>query len=145
MGERLGLVFSIALLATFAYLWISRREGRVTRVVDAPGGVSSETLGAPRGFRATFVQFSTDTCAKCPPTAVLLRRVAGSHTGVAHIEIDAVERLDLARRFDVLRTPTILVINHEGLVVARISGAPSEAQAREALAAAPLPTTDYSI
>jgi len=139
------LTLGVMAVASVAYWWIVRREGRVTRLSDVPGGLSSDTLGSTRGFRATYVQFSTDTCAKCPPTAALLRRVAASVPGVAHVEIDAVARLDLARRFDILRTPTILVLNHEGLVVARISGAPSEAQAREALDVAPPPKTDYSI
>jgi thiol-disulfide isomerase/thioredoxin len=139
-----GVVALLAAASVFA-VWWQKRDGRVTRVVDPPGAVSSELLGSQRGFRATFVQFSTSTCAKCPPTAVLLSRIAASEKGVAHVEIDAESRLDLAREFDILRTPTTLILNHEGVVVARISGAPSEAHAREALEAAPPPSTDYSI
>lgn len=145
MVWKVALTLGVMVVSSAVFMLLRRREGRVRLLKDAPGGLSSETLGTTRGFRATFVQFSTDTCAKCPPTAALLRRVASSVEGVKHVEVDAVARLDLARRFDVLRTPTILILNHEGLVVARISGAPSETQAREALEAAPRPTTDYSI
>jgi thiol-disulfide isomerase/thioredoxin len=145
MTERLLLVLAVLAAASAFYVWWSRREGRVTRVDNRAGVVSSKRLGAKRGYRATFVQFSTDTCAKCPPTADLLRRVARTAKGVVHVEVDAAARLDLAREFDILRTPTTLVLNHEGVVVARISGAPTEAAAREALEAAPPPTTDYSI
>jgi thiol-disulfide isomerase/thioredoxin len=143
--ERLLAVFALLAVASVFAVWWQRREGRVTPVIDPPGAVSSQRLGAQRGFRATFVQFSTSTCAKCPSTAILLSRVAASERGVRHVEIDAESRLDLVREFDVLRTPTTLVLNHEGVVVARISGAPSEAHAREALEAAPPPSTDYSI
>ena len=84
-------------------------------------------------------------CAKCPGTRVLLQGVAAEHKGVNHVEIDAAERLDMAREFDIMRTPTILVLNHEGVVVARMSGAPSVAQALEALESAPPPSADYVI
>ena len=145
MPDRAIVVLAVLVVASVFFAWWSRRDGRVTRVVDPPGALSSARLGTRRGFRATFVQFSTSTCAKCPPTAVLLRRVASEEKGVAHVEVDAEARLDLVREFDILRTPTTLVLNHEGVVVARISGAPSEAHAREALEAAPPPSNDYSI
>jgi thiol-disulfide isomerase/thioredoxin len=145
MVERVLAVVTLLAGASGFAVWWQRREGRVTPVSAPPGAVSSRHLGAQRGFRATFVQFSTSTCAKCPPTAALLARVAASEKDVRHVEIDAEKRLDLVREFDVLRTPTTLVLNHEGVVVARISGAPSEAHAREALEAAPPPSTDYSI
>jgi thiol-disulfide isomerase/thioredoxin len=139
------LILGVVTAASIVYVILRRREGRVTLIAEAPGALSSVTLGATLGYRATFVQFSTDTCAKCPPTAALLRRVAESIDGVRHVEIDAAVRLDLARRLGIFRTPTILILNNDGRVVARISGPPSESQARESLDAAPRPSTDYSI
>ncbi len=129
--------------ATLAYRWWQGRQGVVHRV-ERPGALTPTTLGAPRGGRATFVQFSTPMCAKCPPTALLLQRVAAEQPHVVHIEIDAAERLDLARELSIMRTPTTLVLDSDGVVVARMDGAPSEAQAREALAEAP-PPTEYAI
>ena len=145
MVERVIAILALLAIASAFAVWWQRRDGRVTRVSDPPGAVSSVRLGSPRGFRATFVQFSTSTCAKCPPTAALLSRIAAAERGVAHVEIDAEARLDLVREFEILRTPTTLILNHEGIVVARISGAPSEAHAKEALEAAQPPSTDYSI
>ncbi|WP_061963361.1 thioredoxin family protein [Demequina aurantiaca] len=141
---RIIVIVGLLAVASLAFLWWSRRNG-VVRHVELPGTLSSESLGTPRGFRATFVQFSTPMCAKCPGTAVLLKQVASEYKDVVHIEIDATERLDLARRFDVMRTPTILVLNTDGVVVARMSGPPSIAQAREALDAAPPESAPYSI
>ena len=130
-------------LATLAYRWWQGRQGKVRRV-ERPGALTPLTLGAARGPHATFVQFSTPMCAKCPPTALLLQRVAAEQPGVGHIEIDAAERLDLARELCIMRTPTTLILDSDGVVVARMDGAPSEAQAREALAAVP-PPTEYAI
>lgn len=141
---RIAIVIGLLAATSLAYVWWSRRDGTVRRV-DVPGTLSSQTLGAPRGYRATFVQFSTPMCAKCPGTARLLQQVAGEYPDVAHIEIDASERLDLARQFDIMRTPTTLVLNTDGVVVARMSGAPSVAQAREALEAAPPESAPFSI
>jgi len=141
---RMGIILCVLIFASVAYWLWKRRDGQVKRV-EVLGALSSETLGAKRGYRATFVQFSTPMCAKCPGTATLLKQVAAENQDVSHVEIDASERLDLARKFDVMRTPTILVLNTDGVVVARMSGAPSVAQAREALDAAPPLTTPYSI
>jgi thiol-disulfide isomerase/thioredoxin len=140
---RLAALAVILAASAVAYLWWSRRQGRVKHVL-VPGALTPADLGAPRGLQATFVQFSTPICAKCPPTRALLMRVAEDYAHVSHIEIDASERLDLARRLDIMRTPTTLVLDANGVVVSRMNGAPTEAQAREALDALP-PPGEYSI
>ena len=144
MLVRIIIVVAILAVATGAALWWRRRQG-VVREVERAGALSSATLGAKRGYHATFVQFSTPMCAKCPPTAQLLRRIAEEDPRVVHIEIDAAERLDLARELEIMRTPTILLLDGDGVVVSRISGAPSEQQARDALAGVPRTGTDYTI
>lgn len=144
MAERLLLIAGLLALTSVGYWWWNRRQGRV-RSVNLPGALSSETLGAKRGFHATFVQFSTPMCAKCPGTARMLKDVASEHRHVAHIEIDASERLDLARELSIMRTPTTLVLDSLGLVVARMDGPPTKAQAEAALAKVPASDTDYSI
>lgn len=138
----LAIALVLGAAAVF-YRWWQGRQGAVRRV-DRPGALTPAVLGSPRGARATFVQFSTPMCAKCPGTAVLLKRVAAEQPHVTWVEIDAAERLDLARELHVMRTPTTLVLDADGLVVARMDGAPTEAQAREALEAAPLPP-EYAI
>ena len=144
MLVRVLVVVAILAVASVAAVWWQRRQG-VAHEVERAGSLSSATLGAQRGYHATLVQFSTPMCAKCPPTAALLSRIAAEDPRIAHIEIDASERLDLARELEIMRTPTILLLDGDGVVVSRISGAPSEHQAREALAAVPRTGTDYSI
>jgi len=139
-------LIAIALLlgaSALFYYWWQGRQGTVRRV-ERPGALTPAVLGSPRGGRATFVQFSTPMCAKCPGTAALLTRVAAEQPHVTHVEIDAAERLDLARELGIMRTPTTLILDSDGIVVARMDGAPTEAQAREALEAAPLPP-EYAI
>jgi len=134
---------ALLVVATLAYLWWNRRQG-VVRQVEIPGALTPADLGAARGARATLVQFSTPMCAKCPPTKALLVRIAAEYPGVVHTDIDAEQRLDLARRLDIMRTPTTLLLDADGVVVARMNGAPNESQVRSALDALP-PGPDYSI
>ncbi|MGD9955915.1 MAG: TlpA family protein disulfide reductase [Candidatus Nanopelagicales bacterium] len=90
-------------------------------------------LGTPLGDRATLVQFSSAFCAPCRATRVVLDEVAGQVDGVRHVEIDAEDNLDLVRRMDVRRTPTVLVLDSTGAVRVRAAGAPRKADVVAAL------------
>jgi thiol-disulfide isomerase/thioredoxin len=95
--------------------------------VDAGPTLTSVELGLPLGQRATLVQFSTAFCAPCRATRRILAEVAGMVDGVAHVEIDAESHLDLVRRLDIRRTPTVLVVGPDGRVAKRASGQPRKA------------------
>lgn len=47
---------------------------------------------------------------------------------VAHVEVDAESHLDLVRRLNILRTPTVLVVDARGVVLSRASGLPRRDQ-----------------
>ena len=53
--------------------------------------------------------------------------------GVRHIEVDAESHLDLVRRLDIMRTPTVLVLDASGAIVTRASGQPRKADVIAAL------------
>jgi thiol-disulfide isomerase/thioredoxin len=89
--------------------------------------ITGAELGLPLGQRATLVQFSTAFCAPCRATRQILAEVAGMIDGVAHVEIDAESRLDLVRRLDIRRTPTVLVVGPDGRIAKRASGQPRKA------------------
>jgi thiol-disulfide isomerase/thioredoxin len=95
--------------------------------------LTAEDLGSPLGERATLVQFSSAFCAPCRATKVVLDEVTRTVEGVAHVEVDAESHLDLVRRLDVRRTPTVLVLDPEGLVRVRAAGAPRKADVIAAL------------
>ena len=90
-------------------------------------------LGEALGDRATLVQFSSAFCAPCRTTRVVLDEVSRMVEGVSHVEIDAEAHLDLVRRLDVRRTPTVLVLDAAGLVRVRAAGAPRKADVIAAL------------
>ncbi len=92
-----------------------------------------DDLGTALGDRATLVQFSSAFCAPCRATRVVLDEVAGLVPGVVHVEVDAESHLDLVRRLDVRRTPTVLVLDRNGHVRVRAAGAPRRADVLAAL------------
>ncbi|WP_327071757.1 thioredoxin family protein [Kitasatospora sp. NBC_01250] len=89
--------------------------------------------GVTLGERATLVQFSTAFCQPCRATRRVLAEVAGLVAGVAHVEIDAEQNLELVRRLEIRRTPTVLVLDAAGRVVRRAAGQPRRADVIAAL------------
>lgn len=136
MGLRVLLVLGVLAVAVGAgALWRSR-NGRFVAVRGAAGSadrLTADDLGASLGAGATFLQLSSEACAPCRSTAAVLGALAGERSGVAHVEVAAEDRLDLVRRFDVLRTPTVLVLDGAGVVRGRLSGATTRQQALDAL------------
>jgi thiol-disulfide isomerase/thioredoxin len=98
--------------------------------------LTGEQIGGALGERATLVQFSSAFCAPCRATRRILVDVAGMTGGVQYVEIDAESRLDLVRRLNVLRTPTVLVLDADGGIVRRASGQPRKADVIAAIGAA---------
>ncbi|AYG84341.1 hypothetical protein DWB77_06555 [Streptomyces hundungensis] len=90
-------------------------------------------LGTALGRRATLVQFSSAFCQPCRATRRTLAEVAAMVDGVAHVEIDAEERLALVRELRIERTPTVLVLDAGGAVVRRAEGQPRRADVIAAL------------
>ncbi len=131
-------VVAALLLATALGLWL-RRSGH--RLAQAPVAVTDAALdagdlGGPLGERATLVQFSSAFCQPCRATRRVLDEVSSQVEGVRHVEIDAESHLELVRRLDIRRTPTVLVLDRRGRVVRRASGQPRTVDVVAALGAA---------
>ncbi|MFD8549611.1 thioredoxin family protein [Streptomyces sp. NPDC059649] len=134
-----GLMVCLAVLAAASLfgVWHQRRNGRLSvRKRDETARLGAAEIGAALGERATLLQFSSAFCQPCRATRRTLAEVAGIVEGVAHVEIDAEAHLDLVRELNVLRTPTVLVLDADGTIVRRASGQPRKADVIAALGAA---------
>jgi thiol-disulfide isomerase/thioredoxin len=145
----IALVAALAVAVVTGLVW-QRTNGRM-RATRSPGAgragaqnpdapaadggpmITGAELGLPLGPRATLVQFSTAFCAPCRATRRILSEVAGMVDGVAHVELDAESHLDLVRRLDIRRTPTVLVVDPDGRITKRASGQPRKADVIAAL------------
>ncbi|WP_421733329.1 thioredoxin family protein [Cellulomonas sp.] len=90
-------------------------------------------LRAPLGERATVVQFSSTFCAPCRSTRYVAERAVATTDGVAYVDLDVADHLELGERLGIDVTPTVLVLDALGQVVRRASGVPTLAQLRSAL------------
>ncbi|MBQ0853657.1 TlpA family protein disulfide reductase [Streptomyces sp. NPDC057621] len=131
-----GLAVCVVVLAlASAYGVLNRRRSGRVRVRGRDGGkrLGAAELGEDLGERATLVQFSSAFCAPCRATRRVLGEVAELVPGVRHVEIDAESRLGLVRELEILKTPTVLVLDAEGHIVRRATGQPRKADVIAAL------------
>jgi thiol-disulfide isomerase/thioredoxin len=122
------LVGLVALTTVLGLVW-KARTGRV-RAVD---GNVVRLPEVPRNGKVTLLQFSTEVCAPCVPTRRVLGQIAESTAGVNHVDFDLTHRPDVAAQFNVLQTPTTLILDRTGAIRARIGGAPRRADVVAAL------------
>ncbi|UPZ32948.1 thioredoxin family protein [Streptomyces sp. LRE541] len=131
-----GLAVCVAVLVVAsAYGVLNRRRSGRVRVRGRDGGkrLAAAELGEDLGERATLVQFSSAFCAPCRATRRVLGEVAELVPGVRHVEIDAESRLGLVRELEILKTPTVFVLDAEGHIVRRATGQPRKADVIAAL------------
>lgn len=102
--------------------------------VERPAADLVASLGEPLGERATLLQFSSAFCAPCRVTRRVLDDVAGLVAGVTHVEVDAEHHLEATRALGILRTPTTVVLDADGVEVTRATGAPTRDQVLRAVA-----------
>lgn len=117
-----SFIVILALVALATALGVVHRAltGRATRLassIDLPEEVG---LGAD----ATLLQFSTEICSPCRATHAVLDAVARERDGLRHVDLDITHRGDLAAKYNILQTPTTLILDASGTVRARIGGAP---------------------
>jgi thiol-disulfide isomerase/thioredoxin len=148
---RVLLLVTVLAVATGLGLWWRARNGRYTaldanllgRDSGTPGDdartdrLTAADLGVELGAHATFVQLSSQVCAPCRRTHAVLAGLVADRPDAVHVDLDVEEHLDLVRRFQVLRTPTTLVLDARGTVVGRLSGATDRRHALAALDAVP--------
>lgn len=147
----------VLVVATALGLWFKYANGRIkdtgianqtgVRVVAAdepPAAINDDGLPAEPslltqavadrlGDRATVVQFSSAFCQPCRATRRILEEVTVMIPGVAHVELDAEDHLDLVRELDIRRTPTVLFLDARGEVRKQASGQPRKADVIAAL------------
>lgn len=94
--------------------------------------------GTTLGSTATIVQFSSAFCQPCRATRRTLRRaiedLVTAVDGIAIIEIDADDHLELTRAWSVESTPTVIFLDGSGREVVRATGQPRTADVLAALA-----------
>lgn len=130
LETRVAIVLGLLALGVAAGLIWQARRGVARKVSDGEQ-INLAEIGAIKdgkpvtkfGQKVTFLQFSSEFCTACRQTAKLYSELEQVHPEILHIEVDITNRIDLANKFNILQTPTTLVLDSRGRVTSRIGGA----------------------
>jgi thiol-disulfide isomerase/thioredoxin len=130
LESRIALILGLLALGVAAGLIWKSQSGRA-RKVSGGEQINLAEIGAIKngqpvtkfGQKVTFLQFSSEFCSACRQTAKLYSELEQVHPEILHIEVDITNRTDLANKFNILQTPTTLVLDSRGRVTSRIGGA----------------------
>ncbi|WP_433676838.1 thioredoxin family protein [Microbacterium gorillae] len=116
------ILVGLVAIVTVIGLW-GRARSAAPRAARADAIADEIVPSDARGEAATLVQFSTKFCGSCPGVARTLSALADDGTGVVHVEVDITDRPDVAAQLHILQTPTVLLLDRDGVPVSRLSGA----------------------
>ena len=132
MSAEMLLLIGVILVSSAFGAYRKRFDGTVK--TSAAGSFVTDTeLGHDMGSQATFIQFSSPYCQPCKATERLISEVVADHHGVAHVDLQVADHLDLVNQFKVLRTPTTVLVDGKGHIEFRAEGLPKREDLTTAL------------
>ena len=132
MNHWLLVTFVLAISTAFG-LFLHFTRGKLTKKYYNEITFDDLNIAQNQGKKATILQFKTEYCSICPGVKRQIHELIKNDDGIAFYEIDAVERIDLAKKLHVKSSPTILFFNEAGLEEGRIIGAPKKDHLRNTL------------
>lgn len=127
------LVLSVLLVSSAFGLFLHFTRGKLTKKYSNEISFDQLRVGHELGKKATILQFKTEYCSICPGVKRQISELIKNDKGISFYEIDAVERIELAKKLHVKSSPTVLFFNESGLEEGRIIGAPKRDQLRNTL------------
>ena len=132
MNHWLLVTFVLAISTAFG-LFLHFTRGKLTKKYSNEITFDDLNIAQNQGKKATILQFKTEYCSICPGVKRQIYELIKNDDGIAFYEIDAVERIDLAKKLHVKSSPTILFFNEAGFEEGRIIGAPKKDHLRNTL------------
>ena len=135
------MIVLIALVAAAAVAWVgwswwsgdgTLRPGSGECILPADVHLTASAFGPA----ATLLLFTSQQEQRGPAVRLALDRVSTHPIGVAVAEVDLTRYGDLAGRYGITRTPTVLALDADGRLRARVKGAGDDTTLRRALDAA---------
>ena len=127
------LITSVLVLSSAFGLFLQFTRGKLTNKYSNEISYDRLKTGHELGKKATILQFKTEYCSICPGVKRQINELIKNDKGISFYEIDAVERIELAKKLHVKSSPTVLFFNEAGLEVGRIIGPPKKDQLRNTL------------
>lgn len=122
------LVSTLLLIAVTLALGFGYKLGGIQWLGVVPKRVELEkVIGVEASAKgAELLLFTTELCSKCPQVRRNLEAAS-----LTYAEVDVTNRLDLAAKFQIKQTPTLLHVGQDGSIHQRISGAITKKQIAE--------------
>lgn len=117
-----GAILALIVIATLAGLLVKCFGSRVRKIDNAEAIDPSDFGPAELGSHGTVVQFSTEYCSRCPSVKRTLHDIIGSQSGVNFIHVDVTHTPEIAKKYNLLQTPTVLIVGADGTPLTRLSG-----------------------
>ncbi len=127
-------LIAVVVAAVGIIIWLAYRLYRARVGADVER-LSVDDLGLElMAGCCAFVVFTTPACRPCKAALALVRAAAIEAPGPTDVRtVDAIERADLAVRYDVRTVPTVFLITASGHVIARWRKVPDPAEVRSSL------------
>lgn len=87
-----------------------------------PRDITSDTLRSIAAGQLTFVQFSGEVCAQCKTNQRVFTQTLDGLTSVQFTDVPVDQHMELVRSLGIMRSPTVLLIEPSGEIIARAQG-----------------------
>ncbi|MEY3496363.1 MAG: hypothetical protein RJA80_585, partial [Actinomycetota bacterium] len=135
--NHLVLIASVLILSTLIGLYFNFSRGKLVKKYanESSRGklvkkyaneseFSKLNLPIDLSSEATILLFSTEYCSICPGVKKQIEKYIGDSNNISLHQIDAVEKIDVARKLHVKSSPTTIFFDSKGNEFGRIIGAP---------------------
>jgi thioredoxin-related protein len=120
-------------VSTIFGLFLHFTRGKMTNKYSKEVFFKELGLVLTLGKKATILQFKTEFCSVCPGVKRQINELIKHDTDIAFYEIDAIEKIELAKKLHVKSSPTILFFTEDGLEEGRIIGVPKKNEVKNTL------------
>jgi thioredoxin-related protein len=127
------LITGVISVSTIFGLFLHFTRGKMTNKYSKEVFFKELGLLLTLGKKATILQFKTEFCSVCPGVKRQINELIKHDTDIAFYEIDAVEKIELAKKLHVKSSPTILFFTADGLEEGRIIGVPKKNEVKNTL------------
>ena len=127
------LITGVISVSTIFGLFLHFTRGKLTNKYSKEVFFKELGLVLTLGKKATILQFKTEFCSVCPGVKRQINELIKHDTDIAFYEIDAIEKIELAKKLHVKSSPTILFFTEDGLEEGRIIGVPKKNEVKNTL------------
>ena len=127
------LISSVLILSTFIGLYFNFSRGKLVKKYSNESIFGQLNLPIELSNETTILLFSTEYCSICPGVKRQIESYISNSKEISLHQIDAVEKIDVARKLHVKSSPTTIFFDSNGNEFGRIIGAPKANQLKETL------------